>query len=208
MELKIYNIKGEQIDKSVTLNSEIFGVPPNDHAIYLDVKNIMGNKRQGTAKTKERSDLSGSTRKLYRQKGTGRARRGDIKSPILRGGARAFGPHPRNYGFKLNKKIKQLARKSALIYKLQDQAITLIDNINFEQPKTKNFIDVLNNFKIADKKILLVLHESNNFVILSTRNLPNVKTVTASQLNTYDVLWSQRMLITEEAIKQIEENLN
>lgn len=207
MELKVYKTDGTQSDKSAELNPGIFGIEPNDHAIYLDVKSYMANQRQGTAKAKERSDLSGSTRKLFKQKGTGNARRGDIKSPLLRGGARVFGPTPRDYAIKVNKKVKSLARKSALTYKAQSSDITIVDVFAMEQPKTKDFAQILKNFNIVDKKILLVLDESNKSVFLSTRNLQNVRVLNASQLNTYEILWANKMLITEGSLKQIEEVL-
>lgn len=207
MELKIYNIEGKQTEKTANLHPAIFEIVPNDHAIYLDVKAYLANQRQGTAKTKERSEISGSTRKLYRQKGTGNARRGDINSPLLRGGARVFGPKPHDYSIKINKKVKILARKSALSYKAANQDITIIDNIHLEQPKTKEFVNILKNFDFHQKKILLVLDESNKSVFLSTRNLPNVKILNASELNTYQVLWANKMIITEGSLKQIEENL-
>ena len=207
MELKVYKIDGSQTDKTAKLNADIFGIEPNDHAIYLDVKSYLANQRQGTAKSKERSDLSGSTRKLFRQKGTGNARRGDINSPVLRGGARVFGPKPRDYSIKINKKVKTLARKSALAYKAKDKAITILDNITFDAPKTKKMVEVINNFKFDNKKLLLVLEESNKSVILSTKNLKNVKTINASELNTYQVLWANNLMITESSLKQIEDIL-
>jgi len=207
MELKVYKTDGTQTDRSAELNPGIYGIEPNDHAIYLDVKSYLANQRQGTAKAKERSDLSGSTRKLYRQKGTGNARRGDIKSPLLRGGARVFGPRPRDYGIKVNKKVKALARKSALSYKAGAQDITVIETMNFEQPRTQEFIQILKNFDFQKKKILLVLDESNKSVFLSTRNLQNVKVLNASELNTYQILWSNKMVVTEGSLKQIEEIL-
>jgi len=206
MELKVYNTEGQQTDQTAHLHPEIFGIEPNDHAIYLDVKLYLANQRQGTAKAKERSELSGSTRKLFRQKGTGNARRGDIKSPLLRGGARVFGPKPRDYGFKLNKKVKLLARKSALTYKAKNEGITILDKIEFIQPKTKQFIEIINKFKYSDKKILLVLDESNKNVYLSTRNLKNVKMLNSSQLNTYEIMWANKIVMTVDTLKQIEES--
>jgi large subunit ribosomal protein L4 len=206
MELKVYNTEGQQTDQTAHLHPEIFSIEPNDHAIYLDVKLYLANQRQGTAKAKERSELSGSTRKLFRQKGTGNARRGDIKSPLLRGGARVFGPKPRDYGFKLNKKVKLLARKSALTYKAKNEGITILDKIEFIQPKTKQFIEIINKFKYSDKKILLVLDESNKNVYLSTRNLKNVKMLNSSQLNTYEIMWANKIVMTVDTLKQIEES--
>ncbi len=205
MELKVYKTDGTQTDRSAVLNPEIFGIEPNDHAIYLDVKSYLANQRQGTAKAKERSELSGSTRKLFRQKGTGNARRGDIKSPLLRGGARVFGPRPHDFGIKVNKKVKLLARKSALTYKASENDITIIDSLSFEQPKTREFTQILKNFDFIQKKILLVLDESNKSVFLSTRNLQNVKVLNASELNTYQVLWANKMIVTEGSLKQIED---
>ena len=171
MEVNVLNIKGEETGKKVTLNDAIFAIEPNDHAIYLDVKQYMANQRQGTAKSKERSEVSGSTRKLGRQKGGGGARRGDINSPVLVGGGRVFGPTPRDYGFKLNKKVKALARKSALSYKAQANAILVVEDFNFEAPKTKEFVAMSNNLKVADKKLLVVLPEANKNVYLSARNI-------------------------------------
>jgi len=208
MELVVYKTDGTQSGKTAELNPSIFGIEPNNHAIYLDVKSYLANQRQGTSKAKERSELSGSTRKLFRQKGTGNARRGDIKSPLLRGGARVFGPRPRNYSIKVNKKVKQLARRSALTYKATSQDITLLDAVNFEVPKTKNFIEIIKKFDFVNKKLLLVLDESNKSVFLSTRNLRNVKVINASQINTYEILWAQKILMTEGCLTQIEEIFN
>ena len=188
MELSVYNIKGEDTGKKVTLNDAVFGIEPNEHAIYLDVKQYMANKRQGTHKSKERSEVSGSTRKLIRQKGSGGARRGDINSPVMVGGGRVFGPRPRNYSFKLNKKVKSLARKSALSLKAQENAIFVVEDFTFEAPKTKEFISIAQNLKVADKKLLLVLGSENKNVYLSARNVPKAKVVTTSELNTYKVL--------------------
>ncbi len=207
MELKVYKTDGTQTEKTAVLNPAIFGIEPNDHAIYLDVKSFMANQRQGTAKTRERSEMSGSTRKLFRQKGTGNARRGDINSPLLRGGARVFGPRPHDFSIKVNKKVKVLARKSALSYKAASQDITVVDGFQMEAPKTQEFAQILKNFEFQKKKILLVLDETNKSVFLSTRNLQNVRVLNASELNTYQVLWANKMLITEDSLKQIEEIL-
>jgi len=207
MELKVYKTDGTQTDKSAVLNPAIYGIEPNDHAIYLDVKSYMANQRHGNAKTKDRSELSGSTRKLFRQKGTGNARRGDIKSPLLRGGATVFGPKPHDFGIKVNKKVKNLARRSALSYKAAGQDIMVVDALTFDAPKTKEFTQILKNFDFQGKKILLVLDESNKSVFLSTRNLQNVKVLNASELNTYQLLWASKMLVTENSLKQIEEIL-
>ncbi len=208
MELSVYNIKGEDTGKKVTLNDAVFGIEPNDHAIYLDVKQYMANQRQGTHKAKERSEVSGSTRKLIRQKGGGGARRGDINSPVLVGGGRVFGPRPRNYGFKLNKKVKGLARKSALSYKAKNDAIIVVEDFSLEAPKTKDFVAITKNLKVADKKLLLVLPEKNNFVYLSARNLKKANIITASELNTYKVIDAASIVLTESSVAAIENLFN
>ena len=207
MEVNVLNIKGEDTGRKVVLNEAIFGITPNDHAIYLDVKQYMANQRQGTHKSKERSEISGSTRKLGRQKGGGGARRGDINSPLLVGGARVFGPKPRDYWFKLNKKVKALARKSALAYKAQSNNIVVVEDFAFEAPKTKEFINVVNNLKVAGKKLLMVLPEANKNVYLSARNLERTNLAIASALNTYSVLNAETLVVTEDALKAIEETL-
>jgi large subunit ribosomal protein L4 len=207
MELSIKNIKGEDTGKKINLSDEIFGIEPNDHAIYLDVKQYLANQRQGTHKAKGRSELAGSTRKLGRQKGGGGARPGDIKSGVRVGGGRMFGPVPRDYSFKLNKKVKQLARKSALSYKAKDEAITIVDTIDFSAPKTKDFVAMTKNLNIADKKSLIVLANANKNVYLSARNLPYANVVTISELNTYNVVNSKNLLFTAEAIEAIEQIL-
>ena len=206
MELSVYNIKGEDTGRKVTLSDAIFGIEPNDHAIYLAVKQFMANKRQGTHKSKERSEVSGSTRKLIRQKGGGGARRGDINSPVLVGGGRVFGPKPRDYSFKLNKKVKALARKSALSYKAKNNAIVVVEDFTFETPKTKYFVTITKNLKVADKKLLMVLPENNKLVYLSSRNLEKTKVVTASELNTYDVLNAVNLVLTEKSVAVVENN--
>ncbi len=208
MEVSVLNIKGEDTGRKVVLNDSVFGIEPNDHAIYLDVKQYLAAQRQGTAKSKERSEMSGSTRKLGRQKGGGGARRGDINSPVLVGGARVFGPKPRNYDFKLNKKVKVLARRSALSYKAQEGAIVVVEDFNFEAPKTKSFIEVVNNLKVAGKKVLVVLPEANKNVYLSARNLQGAKVAIASDINTYGVLNAGVMVVTENALGKIEAVLN
>ena len=208
MEVNVLNIKGEDTGRKVTLNESIFGIEPNDHAIYLDVKQFMANQRQGTHKSKERSEITGSTRKLIRQKGGGGARRGDIKSPVLRGGGRVFGPKPRDYWFKLNKKVKNLARKSALSYKAQQNAIIVVEDFNFEAPKTKDFIKMQNNLKIDGKKLLLLLPENNKNVYLSSRNIQRVEVMTASALNTYKVMNANVVVVTENALKLVDETFN
>ena len=207
MEVNVLNIKGEDTGRKVTLNEAIFGITPNDHAIYLDVKQYMANQRQGTHKSKERSEISGSTRKLGRQKGGGGARRGDINSPLLVGGARVFGPKPRDYWFKLNKKVKALARKSALAYKAQANNIVVVEDFAFEAPKTKEFVNVVNNLKVAGKKLLMVLPEANKNVYLSARNLERTNLAIASALSTYAVLNAETVVVTESALKAIEETL-
>ena len=204
MEVSVFNIKGEDTGKKVTLNDAIFGIQPNDHAIYLDVKQYLANKRQGTHKSKERSEVSGSTRKLIRQKGGGGARRGDINSPVLVGGGRVFGPTPRDYSFKLNKKVKSLARKSALSYKAQNGAIVVVEDFSFEAPKTKEFITIAKNLKVADKKLLVVLPEKNNFVYLSARNLQKANIITVNDINTYSVLDAANLVLTESAVAAID----
>lgn len=207
MEVSVLNIKGQDTGKKVTLNDSVFGVEPNDHAIYLDVKQYLAAQRQGTAKTKERSELSGSTRKLGRQKGGGGARRGDINSPLLVGGARVFGPKPRDYRFKLNKKVKQLARRSALGYKVQENALVVVEDFTFEAPKTKNFIALLNDLNLAGKKVLVVAAGSDKNLYLSARNLPKAKVAVASDINTYGVLDASVLVLTESAVAKVEEVL-
>ena len=208
MEVSVYNIKGEDTGRKVALNESIFGIEPNDHAIYLDVKQFLANQRQGTAKSKERSEVSGSTRKLGRQKGGGGARHGDINSPVLVGGGRVFGPKPRDYSFKLNKKVKQLARKSALAYKAQNSGIMVVEDFTFEAPKTKEFVSLLNNLKVSDKKLLLVLPEANKNVYLSARNLQRAKVQTVSGVNTYRVLDAGVVVFTEKALSAIDDMLD
>ena len=207
MELNVLNKKGEDTGRTVTLNDTVFGIEPNDHAIYLDVKQHLANKRQGTHKSKERSEITGSTRKLIRQKGGGGARRGDIKSPVLVGGARVFGPKPRDYSFKLNKKVKTLARKSALSYKAKENAITIVEDFTMDAPKTKDFVTFMKDMKAEGKKILLVLPENNNVVYLSARNLTSATVVTVSELNTYKVMDAANLFLTESSIAIIEEHL-
>ncbi|MDA3818694.1 MAG: 50S ribosomal protein L4 [Prolixibacteraceae bacterium] len=204
MELNVLNIEGKETGKKVNLSDQIFGVEPNDHAIYLDVKQYLENQRQGTHKAKERADISGSTRKIKRQKGTGTARAGSIKSPLFRGGGRAFGPRPKNYGFKLNKKVKQLARKSALTYKAKDNSLIVLEDFNFETPKTKEFVSIQNNLKINDKKSLFVLSEANKNIYLSSRNLRGVKVVIISDLTTYDILNASSIVLLEGSLENIE----
>jgi len=201
MELAVYNIKGEDTGRKVTLNDEIFAIAePNEHAVYLDVKQYLANKRQGTHKAKERSEIAGSTKKLGRQKGGGGARHGDIKSPLFHGGGRVFGPRPRNYGFKLNKKVKALARRSALTYKAQNNQIMVIEDIKFDAPKTKEFVNITRNLKLEGKKLLLVLAGQEPNLYLSLRNVPTASVVTASDINTYRVLDNRMILVTESSV--------
>jgi large subunit ribosomal protein L4 len=207
MELEVYKISGDKTAKTVTLSDDIFGIVPNDHAIWLDVKLILANQRQGTSKAKERSEVSGSTRKIKRQKGTGTARAGDINSPVMRGGGRAFGPRPRDYEFKLNKKLRTLARKSALTYKAQENSIMILEDFKFEEAKTKNFTAMLDNFKLSDKKTLLVMPGTDKNLVLSTRNLKKAKVMRAEMLNTYDILNANNLLIAESSVPIIEEIL-
>lgn len=208
MEISVFNIKGEDTGRKAVLNEAVFGIEPNDHAIYLDVKQYLAAQRQGTAKSKERSEMSGSTRKLGRQKGGGGARRGDINSPILVGGARVFGPRPRNYAFKLNKKLKALARRSALSYKAKENSIVVLEDFTMETPKTKAFVEILNNLKISEKKVLLVLPEANKNVFLSARNLEGAKLAIAKDINTYNVLDAGALVITERSLEDIDAVLN
>jgi large subunit ribosomal protein L4 len=204
MEIAVLKNSGEETGRKVNLSEDIFGIEPNDHAIYLDVKQFLANQRQGTHKSKERGEIAGSTKKIKKQKGTGTARAGSIKSPIFRGGGRVFGPKPRNYGFKLNKKLKQLARKSALTYKVQDNSLVVLEDLNFETPKTKEFINVLKNISVADKKTLVVLGDQNKNVTLSGRNLQNAKVTTADSLSTYDVLNADSLILSESSVEKIE----
>ena len=208
MEISVFNIKGEDTGRKAVLNEAVFGIEPNDHAIYLDVKQYLAAQRQGTAKSKERSEMSGSTRKLGRQKGGGGARRGDINSPLLVGGARVFGPRPRNYAFKLNKKLKALARRSALSYKAKENSIVVLEDFAMETPKTKAFVEILNNLKISEKKVLLVLPEANKNVFLSARNLEGAKLAIAKDINTYNVLDAGALVITERSLEDIDAVLN
>jgi large subunit ribosomal protein L4 len=204
MEVVVYNVSGAQTDRKIKLDDAIFGIEPNDHAIYLDVKQFMANKRQGTHSSKEKSQLTGSTKKLKKQKGTGGARAGSIKSPLFKGGARVFGPHPRDYDFKLNKKLKKLARKSALSYKVKDESIMVVEDFTFETPKTKNFTALLKNFKTEGKRLLLVTSSVDMNILLSSRNMEKVKVMQASDLNTYEILNAGRLLLTESSVKEIE----
>ncbi|MFA9389529.1 MAG: 50S ribosomal protein L4 [Prolixibacteraceae bacterium] len=204
MKLNVVNIQGKETGKAVELNDSIYGIEPNDHAIYLDVKQYLANQRHGTHKSKEKAEVTASTRKIKKQKGTGTARAGSLKSPIFRGGGRVFGPRPRNYGFKLNKKVKQLARKSALTYKAKDNGIIVLESFDFESPKTKEFVIIQNNLKINDKKSLFVIPELNKNIYLSSRNLQGVKVVVASELTTYDILNASSVIMFEGSLEKIE----
>ena len=207
MDINVLDIKGQETGRKVTLNENIFGIEPNDHVLYLAVKQYLAAQRQGTAKSKERSEHAGSTRKLGRQKGGGGARRGDINSPVLVGGGRVFGPKPRDYSFKLNKKVKTLARKSALAYKAQENSIVVVEDFNLEVPKTKDFVNIAKNLKVDDKKVLLVLPEVEKNVYLSARNLKKAEVMTASQVNSYKVLNADVLVVTENSLKVIDEIL-
>ncbi len=208
MDINVLDIKGQETGRKVTLSESIFGIEPNDHVIYLDVKQYMADQRQGTHKSKERSEVSGSTRKLGRQKGGGGARRGDINSPVLVGGGRVFGPKPRDYRFKLNKKVKNLARRSALSYKAQEQAILVVEDFNFEAPKTKDFANIAKNLKVDGKKLLLLLPEANKNVFLSARNLQKAHVMVAKDVNTYKILDADVLIVTENSLKAVEGILN
>lgn len=208
MELAIYNLSGSDTGKKAKLSNEVFGIDPNDHAIYLDVKQYLANQRQGTHSAKERSMVSGSTKKLHRQKGTGGARKGSIKSGTMVGGARIHGPRPRDYSFKLNKKLKQLARKSALAYKAKENSITVLENFSFEAPKTKQYIDILNNLKLNNDKTLMVIADYNENIYKSGRNLPKARVMAAKDLNTYEILNASKLILVENSVPVIEQILN
>ena len=208
MEVAVLKSSGEKTSKKVNLSDEIFGIEPNDHAIYLDVKSFLANQRQGTHKSKQRNEISGSSKKLKKQKGTGGARAGNIKNPQFKGGGRVFGPVPRDYSFKLNKKVKDLARKSALAYKAKDNSIAVLEDFNFDKPKTKQFLALLKALSLADKKTLLILPESNKNVVLSGRNVQNSKVTTADQINTYDLMNADNLIFVESSISKVENLLN
>ena len=205
MEVKVINISGKETGAKVQLPESVFGVQPSDHAIYLDVKQYLANQRQGTHKSKQRNEIAGSTRKLYKQKGTGGARAGSIKSPLFNGGGRVFGPQPRDYSFKLNKKLKSLARKSALSYKAQDNNVVVLEDFTFDSIKTKNYINLVNALNLAGEKTLLVLPSQNHNIYLSSRNIQKDKVITAADLNTYDVLNAGKLLLTADSLKTLEE---
>lgn len=208
MKVVVHNLKGKETSKKVDLKKDIFGIKPNDHAIYLDVKQYLANQRSGTSKTKERGEITGSRRKIRKQKGSGMARVGDIKNPIFRGGGRIFGPKPRDYDSKLNKKVKRLARKSALTYKAKDNNIIVLEDFTFDSPKTKDYLNILNNLEQANSKTLMVLPEANANIVLSSNNLKKAKVVMASNLCTYDIMNANTLLILEGSVKEIEETLN
>ncbi|MGF1925124.1 MAG: 50S ribosomal protein L4 [Bacteroidia bacterium] len=205
MEVKVINISGKETGAKVQLSEAVFGIQPSDHAIYLDVKQYLANQRQGTHKSKQRNEIAGSTRKLYKQKGTGGARAGSIKSPLFNGGGRVFGPQPRDYSFKLNKKLKSLARKSALSYKAIDNNVVVLEDFTFDSIKTKNYINLVNALNLAGEKTLLVLPTQNNNIYLSSRNIQKAKVITAADLNTYDVLNAGKLLLTADSLKTLEE---
>ncbi|MCF8284139.1 MAG: 50S ribosomal protein L4 [Sphingobacteriales bacterium] len=208
MELKVLNIEGKETGNKVTLSDAIFGIEPNDHAIYLDVKQYLANQRQGTHKSKQRNEISGSTRKLHKQKGTGGSRKGSIKSPLFRGGGRIFGPQPRDYNFKLNKKMKALARMSALSYKAKNNDIVVLEDFTFETAKTKNFINLVSNLKLNNTKALMVTANIDENLYLSSRNLQKSKVITASDINTYDLLHADKLVLTASSVKSIEDSFS
>ena len=208
MELAVYNKSGKATSKKISLSKEIYAIEPNDHAIYMDVKLYLANQRQGTHKAKERAEITGSTRKIKKQKGTGTARAGSIKNPLFKGGGRVFGPRPRNYSFSLNKKLRKLARKSALTYKANDKEITILEDLKFDQPKTKDFLSLMENLKMTDGKTLFVISDNDKNVYLSARNIQEARIMPANQLTTYDILKAKRLVIAEGAIEKIENLFN
>jgi large subunit ribosomal protein L4 len=207
MKLKVYNNKGQETERTLDLNDSVFAIEPNDHAVYLDCKQYLANKRQGTHKAKERGEIAGSRKKIKRQKGTGTARFGDIKNPIFRGGGRVFGPRPKSYNEKVNKKTKRLARKSALSYKAKDGQLLVVDNLGVDEIKTRRIAEIQDNFKISDKKLLIVVNEQNKNVYLSSRNLPGVEVVSVSSLNTYDIVGASILMFEEDSIKVLDKTL-
>jgi len=208
MDIAVVKFSGAQAGRNVSLSQDVFGIEPNDQAIYLDIKSYLANQRQGTAKSKQRNEISGSSKKLKKQKGTGGARAGNIKNPQFKGGGRVFGPQPRDYSFKLNKKVKDLARRSALTYKAKDNSISIVEDFNLDAPKTKQYLSLLKSLSFTDKKTLLVLPELNKNVVLSGRNVKNTKVITASQINTYDVLHADQLILVESSISKIDNLLN
>ena len=207
MELKIHNIKGKETDKKIKLDKAIFGIEPNDHAIYLDVKQYLANNRKGLSKSKERAEIAGSTRKIKKQKGTGTARAGSIKNPLFKGGGTIFGPRPRSYNQKVNKKVKKLARKSALSYKVKDNAVLILEDFNLSNPKTSDYLKIIKAFGLESKKTLLVTSQISNDIYLSSRNLKNSKVMLNSELNTYEITDANNILILESAVEGIESTL-
>lgn len=207
MELALHDNKGKKTSKKVKLDDKVFGIEPNDHAIYLDVRQYSAHQRQGTSKSKERAEITGSTRKIKRQKGTGTARAGSIKNPLFRGGGTVFGPRPKDHGFKLNKKVKRLARKSALTYKAKDEQIIAMQDFQMAEPKTKEFVNILQGLEAQDKRVVFVVNEKDENLLLSTRNLQNTKVVLADSLNTYDILNCKSLVVTESSFKTIQDNL-
>lgn len=208
MKLEVINIKGEATGREVTLADQVFGIEPNEHVVYLAVKQYLANQRQGTHKTKTRSEISGSTRKLKRQKGTGTARAGSIKSPVFRGGGTMFGPEPRDYSFKLNKKVKRLAGKSVLSAKAKDKAIKVLEDFSIDTPKTKAFIDILTSLALSDKKSLFILGDKNDNVYLSSRNIQNTRVITADDVNTYDLIHADHLILCESSVEKLQNRLN
>lgn len=208
MDIAVLKNSGEKVGRNITLSDTVFGIEPNDHAIYLDIKSILANQRQGTHKAKQRNEISGSSKKLKKQKGTGGARAGNIKNPLFKGGGRVFGPQPRDYSFKLNKKVKDLARKSALAYKAKDNSIAVLEDFNFDAPKTKQYLNLLSALSLGDKKTLLVLPQANKNIVLSGRNIENTKITTVEQINTYDVMNADNVIFVESSISKVETLLN
>jgi len=208
MELSVLDIKGKKTSKKVKLNDAVFGIEPNDHAIYLDVKQYLANQRTGTHKAKERGEITGSRRKLRKQKGSGAARTGDIKNPILRGGGRIFGPRPRSYGFKLNKKVKQLARRSAISQKIKDNGLHILEDFKLDNPKTKSYSEILNSLKVSDNRSLLILSTANDNIVRSSNNIPGAEVSIVSELNTYDILKAKNLVLLESSVKEIESLLS
>ncbi|MBC6399560.1 MAG: 50S ribosomal protein L4 [Ekhidna sp.] len=208
MKIAVLNIKGEETGRDVALDKEIFGIKPNEHAVYLDVKGLLANKRQGTVKAKERNEITGSTRKIKKQKGTGTARAGSVKSPIFRGGGTVFGPKPRDYGFKINRKIKQLANKSVLSSRAKEKAIKVLEDIDFEAPKTKDFVGILKSLSIEDKKSLFLVNGENKNIYLSSRNLRKTNVTTVAEVNTYDLINAESIILCESTLGQIKERFN
>ncbi|MEQ6167611.1 MULTISPECIES: 50S ribosomal protein L4 [unclassified Ekhidna] len=208
MKVAVLNIKGEETGREISLDKSIFGIEPNEHAVYLDVKNYLANQRHGNAKTKERGEIVGSTRKIKKQKGTGTARAGSIKSPIFRGGGTIFGPKQRDYGFKLNKKVRKLARKSVLSSRAKEKAIQILEDFTFEAPKTKEFISLLNSLSVSDKKSLLLVSDKNKNIFLSSRNLKKAHVSTVDEVNTYDLINAERLILCEGTLEQLKERFN